>query len=180
MLFRSLKDVNQKQVIKLEDNQTSVPLQASWMGTYNWQQDNSKSKTVNVAPVVTTKYVVQDDQKCLQDEFTVKVSPSFTMKDFNLTVTKDGMAVDFLTTRERGIVSYEIEQQNSNGIFKSVAKINSKAVNQISDKSLVYRHLDNVPETPTTINYRIKITDNEGVTRYSEVKSIVPVLKISD
>ena len=178
--FTILKDVNKKQVIKFEDNQTSIPLQASWMGTYNWQQDNSKTKTVSVAPVVTTKYLVQDDQKCLQDEFTVRVSPSFTMKDFNLTVTKNGMAVDFLTTRERGIVSYEIEQQNSSGIFKSVVKINSKATNQVSDKPLVYRHLDNVPENPAIINYRIKITDNEGVTKYSEVKSILPVLKISD
>ena len=150
------------------------------MGTYNWQQDNSKNKTVSVSPVVTTKYVVQDDQKCLQDEFTVRVSPSFTMKDFNLTVTKSGMSVDFLTTRERGIVSYEIEQQNSSGIFKSVAKIDSKAINQISDKPLIYRHLDSIPESSSSVNYRIKITDNEGVAKYSEVKSIVPVLKISD
>ena len=90
------------------------------------------------------------------------------------------MSVDFLTTRERGIVSYEIEQQNSSGIFKSVAKINSKAINQISDKPLVYRYLDYIPENDSSVNYRIKITDNEGVTKYSEVKSIVPVLKISD
>ena len=178
--FTMMKSVNQKQVLTLDANQNSITLQASWKGDFNWQHDNSKNQTITVSPAVTTKYVVQDDQKCLQDEFTVKVSPSFTMKDFNLTVTKNGMAVDFLTTRERGIVSYEIEQQNSSGIFKGVTKINSKAINQISDKPLVYRHLDNVPETSTTINYRIKITDNEGVIKYSEVKSIVPVLKISD
>ncbi|MDZ7898867.1 MAG: metallophosphoesterase family protein [Arcicella sp.] len=178
--FTILKDVNQKQVIKLEDNQNSVPLQASWTGNYNWQHDKSKNKNVTVSPVVTTKYVVQDDQKCLQDEFTVRVSSAYNLKDFNLTVTKNGLAVDFLTTRERGIAHYEIEQQNGSGIFKSVAKIDSKALNQISDKPLIYRYLDSILENTSSINYRIKITDNEGLIRYSEVKTIEPILKISD
>jgi acid phosphatase type 7 len=178
--FTILKDVNQKQIIKLEDLQNNVPLQASWTGNYTWQHDKSKSKSVTVSPVVTTKYIVQDEQKCLQDEFTVRVSSAYNLKDFNLTVTKSGMAVDFLTTRERGISYYEIEQQSSNGIFKSVAKIDSKALNQISDKPLIYRHLDNIPENSSSVNYRIKITDNEGLVKYSEVKTIIPVLKISD
>ena len=178
--FTILKDVNQKQVIKMGDTQNIVPLQASWMGNYNWQHDNSKNKAASVAPVVTTTYVVQDDQKCLQDEFTIKVSSAYNLKDFNLTVTKGGMAVDFLTTRERGISYYEIEQQNNSGVFKSITKINSKAINQVSDKPLIYRHLDNIPENSTAVKYRIKIIDNEGIIKYSEVKSIVPVLKISD
>jgi acid phosphatase type 7 len=178
--FTILKDVNQKQVIKLEENQNSVPLQASWSGTYNWQHDKSKRKNVTVSPVVTTKYIVQDDQKCLQDEFTIKVSSSYNLKDFNLTVTKNGMAVDWLTTRERGISHYEIEQQNSSGTFVSIRKIDSKAIGQISDKSIIYRHLDDIPERTSPIKYRIKITDNEGLVKYSEVKTIEPVLKITD
>jgi acid phosphatase type 7 len=178
--FTILKDVNQKQVIKLEDNQNSVPLQASWSGTYNWQHDKSKSKNATVSPVVTTRYVVQDDQKCLQDEFTIRVSSAYNLKDFNLTVIKSGIAVDFLTIRERGIAHYEIEQQLNNGTFKSISKIDSKAVNQVSDKPLVYRFTDSIPNEINTINYRIKVTDNEGLVKYSDVKSIVPVLKISD
>jgi acid phosphatase type 7 len=178
--FTILKDVNQKQVIKLEDTQNNVPLQASWNGNYNWQHDKSTNKRVTVSPVVTTKYVVQDDQKCLQDEFTVKVSSAYNLKDFNLTVTKNGMAVEWLTTRERGISYYEIEQQLNNGTFRSVTKIDSKALKQISDKPLIYRYLDNISETASSVNYRIKITDNEGLVKYSDVKTIVPILKIAD
>jgi acid phosphatase type 7 len=178
--FTILKDVNKKQVIKLEDNQNSVSLQASWSGTYNWKHDKSNKRNVNVSPAVTTQYVVQDDQICLQDEFTVKVNSSYNLKDFNLNVTKNGMAVDWLTTRERGISYYEIEQQNSSGTFISIRKIDSKAIGQISDKSIIYRHLDDIPKRTAPIKYRIKITDNEGLVKYSEVKTIEPVLKISD
>ena len=178
--FTILKDVNQKQVIKLEANQNSVPLQASWMGNYNWQHDNSKNQLVKVSPTVTTKYVVQDNQKCLQDEFTVKVTSAYALKDFNLTATKSGMAVDWLTVRERGIESFEIQRQRQGSDFESVKKINSKANGQISDKSIVYRYLDHILESNETVNYRIKVTDNEGISYYSDVKSTSTILKIAD
>ena len=178
--FTILKDVNQKQILKLEANQTSIPLQASWMGGFNWQHDNSKSKTVQVFPVVTTKYVVQDDQKCLQDEFTVKVASAYSLKDFNLTATRSGMIVDWLTIQERGVISFEIERQRQRGEFKSVVTINSKATAQFSDKSLSYRYIDNIVESNETVNYRIKVTDNEGLSYYSNIKSVSTVLEVAD
>ncbi len=178
--FTILKDVNQKQVIKLEANQNSVPLQASWMGNYNWQHDNSKNQSVKVSPTVTTKYVVQDNQKCLQDEFTVKVTSGYSLKDFNLTATKSGMAIDWLTVQERGIVSFEIERQRQGLGFESIKKINSKAKEQFSDQTLSYRYLDQILENNEMVNYRIKVTDNEGLNYYSDVKSTSTVLKIAD
>ena len=178
--FTILKDVNQKQVLKLEANQNTIPLQASWMGSFNWKHDNSKGKSIQVAPIVTTKYIVQDDQKCLQDEFTVKVSSAYSLKDFNLTATRSGMAVDWLTVREKGIVNFEIERQRQGGEFKTVVKLNSKANEQISEKVLSYRYLDNIQEGNEIVNYRIKITDNEGLSYYSDVKSVSTVLKIAD
>jgi acid phosphatase type 7 len=178
--FSILKDVNQRQSLKLEANQTTVPLQASWTGNFNWQHDNSKNQSVQVSPTVTTKYVVQDDQKCLQDEFTVKVPSVYSLKDFNLTATKSGMAVDWLTVQERGIISFEIERQRQAGEFKSIIKLTSKAKGQFSDKSLSYRYLDHILESNEIVNYRIKVTDNEGLSYYSNVKSVSTVLKISD
>ncbi len=178
--FTILKDVNQKQVIKLEANQNSIPLKASWDGNFNWQHDNSKSKSIQVSPVVTTKYVVQDDQKCLQDEFTVRVTSGYSLKDFNLTATKSGMAVDWLTIQERGISSFEIERQRQGLDFKSIAKLNSKANGQFSDKSIVYRYLDQISEGNETVNYRIKVTDNEGLSYYSDTKSVSTILKTVD
>ena len=178
--FTILKDVNQKQVLKLEANQNSIPLQASWLGNYTWQHDNSKNQSVKVAPIVTTKYTVQDNQKCLQDEFTVKVGSVYSLKDFNLTATKSGMAVDWLTVQERGIVSFEIERQRQGLDFKSVVKINSKAKGQLSDKALLYRYLDHILESSEIVNYRIKITDNEGLSYYSDVKSTSTVLNVAD
>ncbi len=178
--FTILKDVNQKQILKLEANQNTIPLQASWKGTYNWEQDNSKNQSVNVSPKVTTKYIVQDDQKCLQDEFTVKVASAYSLKDFNLTVTKSGMSIDWLTVQERGIVGFEIERQRQGSDFKSVVKINSKAKGQFSDKAISYRYLDHILENEETVNYRIKVTDNEGLIYYSNVKSVSTLLKVAD
>ena len=178
--FTILKDVNQKQVLKLEANQNSIPLQASWIGNFNWQHDNSKNKSIQVSPIVTTKYVVQDNQNCLQDEFTVKVASAYSLKDFNLTATKSGMAVDWLTIQERGIVSFEIERQRQNLDFKSVVRINTKAKGQLSEKVLSYRYLDQIIESNENVNYRIKVTDNEGLSYYSNVKSTNTVLKIAD
>jgi acid phosphatase type 7 len=178
--FTILKDVNQKQVLKLEANQNTIPLQASWKGSFNWQHDNSKNKTVQVSPIISTKYIVQDDQKCLQDEFTVKVASAYSLKDFNLTVTKSGMAIDWLTVQERGIVSFEIERQRQGSEFKSIIKINSKAKGQFSDKSLSYRYLDHILESNESVSYRIKVIDNEGLIYYSPVKSVSTTLKVAD
>ncbi len=178
--FSIFKDVNKKTELKLEANQQSVILPASWAGTYNWQHDNSKNEAVSVSPIVTTKYIVQDDQKCLQDEFTVKVASTYTLKDFNLTVTKSGMAIDWLTTQERGIVQFEIERQNKGGNFKTIAVISTKAKNQFSDKNLFYRYLDMVNDADQSVNYRIKTTDNEGISYYSNIQSVNTTLKITD
>ena len=178
--FTILKDVNQKRVLKLEENQSTIPLQASWMGNFNWQHDNSKSKSVQVSPVVTTKYIVQDDQKCLQDEFTIKVPSVYSLKDFNLTVTKSGMAIDWLTVQERGITSFEIEKQRQNLEFKSIVRIDSKAKAQFSDRVISYRYLDQILGSNETVKYRIKVTDNEGLSYYSNVKSVSTVLEIAD
>lgn len=178
--FSIFKDVNKKTELKLEANQKSLLLNASWAGTYNWQHNNSKIEAVYVAPSVTTKYIVQDDQKCLQDEFTVKVATTYALKDFNLTVTKSGLAIDWLTTQERGIVQFTIERQSQNGEFKAVAVIPTKANNQFSDKNLFYRHLDYVKSEEQSVNYRIKTTDNEGVSYYSNIKSVNTILNITD
>ena len=178
--FTILKDVNQKQVLMLEANQSSIPLQASWLGNYAWQHDNSKNKAVQVSPTVTTKYIVQDDKKCLQDEFTVKVASLYSLKDFNLTATKSGMSIDWLTIQERGIVKYDIERQRKGSEFISVANIKSKANGQFSDKVLSYRYLDHIVDSNENVNYRIKVTDNEGLIYYSNVKSVDTILKIAD
>lgn len=178
--FTILKDVNQKQVFTLETNQNSMLLKASWKGNYNWQHNNSKNQLVNVTPSVTTKYIVQDEQNCLQDEFTIKVSSTYSLKDFNLTSTKSGMSIDWLTVQERGIVSFEIERQRQGKDFKSVAKLNSKANGQSSDKVLSYRYLDHIIEGNEIVNYRIKISDNEGISYYSTIKSVSTTLKVAD
>jgi acid phosphatase type 7 len=178
--FTIFKDVNQKKTLKLEANQTSIPLQASWTGTYDWKHDNSKVQAVNISPKVTTKYIVQDNQKCLQDEFTVKVATTYSLKDFNLTSTKSGMSIDWLTIQERGIVSFDIERQRQEGDFKTVVRLNSKANGQFSDKALSYRYLDHIHENNEMVNYRIKVTDNEGVSYFSNVKSVNTTLKIAD
>ena len=178
--FTILKDVNQKRILRLEASQNTIPLEASWTGNFNWQHDNSKSKSVQVSPIVTTKYIVQDDKKCLQDEFTVKVASAFTLKDFNLTTTKSGISIDWLTVKEKGIVYFEIERQRQRGEFKNITKINSKAIEQSSNVSISYRHIDNIVNSNEIVNYRIKVTDNEGLSYYTDIKSVSTVLEFAD
>jgi acid phosphatase type 7 len=178
--FTMMKNVNQKQTLKLEANQKSIPLTASWKGSFNWLHDNSKTETVMVTPKVTTKYVVQDDQKCLQDEITVKVPSGYIIQDFNSTSTKSGLVIDWITAQENGITFFEIERQRQGGEYQSVVKINSKAKNQFSEKALSYRYLDQIHENNENVNYRIKITDNEGVSYYSNTKKVNTSLKIMD
>ncbi len=178
--FTMMKNVNQKQTLKLDANQSSIPLTASWKGNFNWQHDNSKKETVVVSPKVTTKYIVQDNQKCLQDEYIVKVVTGYAIQDFNSTSTKSGMLIDWITTQERGIISFEVERQRQGGLYQSIAKLSSKAKNQFSEKAITYRYLDQIHETSENVNYRIKITDNEGVSYYSDNKMANTALKVTD
>ena len=97
-----------------------------------------------------------------------------------LVVTTSGMAIDWLTVQERGITSFEIEKQRQNLEFKSIIRIDSKAKAQFSDRVISYRYLDQILESSETVNYRIKVIDNEGLSYYSDTKSTSTILKIAD
>ena len=71
--FTMLKDVNRKSIIRIRKGQTAT-LKASWIGEYNWQGINAKTRSIEVKPVIgVTTYTVKDPYGCIQDTFEVQV-----------------------------------------------------------------------------------------------------------
>jgi hypothetical protein len=65
--------VNRKSIIKIKKGQTAT-LKASWVGEYNWQGTNGKTRSVEVKPSAgITTYTVHDPNACIQDVFEVQV-----------------------------------------------------------------------------------------------------------
>jgi hypothetical protein len=71
--FTLVKNVNKTSKLSIAPGQKCT-LTASWEGTYKWNNESAVLKTLEVAPVATTTYVVQDKQGCLKDTFIVEVN----------------------------------------------------------------------------------------------------------
>src|SRR6188508_956154 len=71
--FTMMKDVNSRSVIKIRKGEKAT-LKASWIGDYNWQGMNTKTRSIEVKPAAgTTTYTVNDPNGCIQDVFEVQV-----------------------------------------------------------------------------------------------------------
>lgn len=72
--FTMMKNVSNKMVINAKKGE-QVTLTASYVGEYNWNGLNKKTRSVEVKPVAAvTTYVVNDPQNCIRQEFEVRVS----------------------------------------------------------------------------------------------------------
>ena len=71
--FTLMKDVNKRSVINIKRGQ-SVTLKASYVGAYNWNGLNMKTRSIEVKPPAgVTTYTVTDPYSCLKDVFEVHV-----------------------------------------------------------------------------------------------------------
>lgn len=70
--FTMMKDVNKKSVIKLKKGQSTI-LTASYVGNYEWN-NKQKTKSIKVAPLVTSTFTVRDKFNCIRDSFEIVVS----------------------------------------------------------------------------------------------------------
>jgi hypothetical protein len=71
--FTMMKNVNSRSVIKIRKGEKAT-LKASWIGDYNWQGMNTKTRSIEVKPAAgTTTYTVNDPHGCIHDTFEVQV-----------------------------------------------------------------------------------------------------------
>ncbi|WP_255035553.1 metallophosphoesterase family protein [Lacihabitans soyangensis] len=74
--FTIMKDVNKNSEIEIAPNQSSVNLQASWIGDYIWNNPAGNTKTIQINPIIGQQYFVEDSRQCLRDTFLIKVNPN--------------------------------------------------------------------------------------------------------
>jgi acid phosphatase type 7 len=71
--FTIFKNVNRNISINALLNQ-SVVISASWPGTYNWEFNQSTSKTQTITVLNTSQYIVRDSLNCLADTFNILIT----------------------------------------------------------------------------------------------------------
>jgi hypothetical protein len=180
--FTIFKDINQKSVVKAEGSQKTAYLKPSWKGSHIWKNENIKVDSLLINVLIPGKYIVQDAQQCLQDEFIVNVPSSFSINDFNVLPTKNGMLIEWIMNKEIGISSFEIEKKSADGTFFTVATIEAKNLNAtLTQQFPTYRHYDSsVSENSIGVSYRLKIIDFENKVNYSKVQSAKNILNSVD
>lgn len=72
--FTIMKGVNKTKTVSTTSG-SSVTLTASWLGNYNWS-NGATTRSITVAPVSDQTFSVTDNNKCLRDEFDIKLSAS--------------------------------------------------------------------------------------------------------
>ncbi len=68
--FTLMKDANFRKTYTINAGD-SVELTAGFNGTYSWTNSTATTKTIKVAPMDTTLYVVRDNNNCVADSFQV-------------------------------------------------------------------------------------------------------------
>lgn len=89
---------------------------------------------------------------------------------FTATRTATAVQLKWETATEFNNNGFTIER-NNNGNWESVAFLSSQAANGNSDSKLTYQYTDNNNNKGVT-QYRIKQTDYDGQSKYSEVRAI--------
>jgi len=70
--FTIMKGVNKIKTVSVT-NGSSVTLTASWVGDYKWS-NGATTRSITVVPGSDQTYTVTDNNKCLHDEFDIKVA----------------------------------------------------------------------------------------------------------
>jgi hypothetical protein len=81
--FTIFKNLNLKPTTNLTiDYGKTTDLTASWIGQYNWS-NNQTSASISVNPTLSTSYLVTDPQKCFNEKYNVTVSAPLGTTEYN-------------------------------------------------------------------------------------------------
>ncbi len=172
--FTIFKDVNKSQNINAGINEPIV-LTASWRGNYYWPNNGgatTQSVTINNPVTGNFDYTVTDGAtgSCIQDAFHVTVSTPIPviLTDFNATINKEEVWLNWTTSQEQQNNYFSIEKSIDGIHFNFLEKI-SGSRNSTTNKH--YKLVDPAPMLGYNY-YRLSQTNMDGHTQFFETKSV--------
>lgn len=170
--FTMMKDVNRNTTYSTTVG-TPVTLQASYIGSYLWT-DNQTTASITVTPAVegTTTYIVKDDKNCVADTFKVVASRTLplTWKTVKAWFDKTNASnkLQWETINEMNVAAFDIERSEDalHFIYLATVKASEHA------KAYTYQFTDTkISSAVKKYYYRIKQRDADGKFSYSPVVS---------
>jgi acid phosphatase type 7 len=120
--FTMMKDVNKKQTITQATNLSNITLNASWIGSYGWQNPNFTTRSLIVSPINNTQYIVKDGKECLADTFLIQITNPNCQPAWNLT---DAIASNSLLKYQAG------QSISANNLINNGANVNYDAAHSV-------------------------------------------------
>ncbi|HRQ49919.1 MAG TPA: metallophosphoesterase family protein [Agriterribacter sp.] len=155
--FTMMKNVNRNTTHNI-DVGTPVTLQASYIGSYLWT-NNQTTPAITVTPAAegTETYMVKDDQDCVADTFKVVASSvlPLTWKTVKAWYDKAEAANQLLweTMHETNVESFDIERSVNEANFAYIASVEAAGNNGVNTYTFTDKQIsDNIKK----YYYRIK------------------------
>lgn len=170
--FTIMKDVNKTSTFNISQGQ-SINLTASWpgAGSYAWNTAQS-GRSINVTPPLgSTVYTVTDQYGCLSDQFTVNANAALpvTFAGYDVVLQKGLVNIRWTTKTESGSKVFTVERSVDGVDFRSLLTVPGAGTSTSERKYLL---TDKQPLKGASY-YRLSQQDQNGNTRYFDVKKIV-------
>lgn len=166
---------------------SSLNIQSSWKGTYNWYAggttspnlSTSRSFTVPTGVAGVYRYVVKDfsNNTCLRDSFEVVVNGALpvTLSSFNATLNNSKVVIEWKTSLELNNKHFTLEKSTDGTNFEFFQQVNSAGN---SNDPHNYSAIDHTPADGINY-YRLSQTDIDGKKIYHGIRSVKYKSKLS-
>lgn len=168
--FTMMKNVNRNTTYNTKVG-TPVTLQASYIGSYLWTDDQATS-SITVTPAVegTETYIVKDDKDCVADTFRVVASIALPLTWKSVKAwydkTEASNKLQWETMHEVNVEVFDIERSINGENFERIAAVTAFGNNKVHS----YTYTDKqISATVKKYYYRIKQRDKDGRYTYSSV-----------
>lgn len=165
-----MKNVNRNTTYNTQVG-TPVTLQASYIGSYLWTDDQTTS-SITVTPAVegTETYIVKDDKDCVADTFRVVASLALPLTWKSVKAwydkTEASNKLQWETMHEVNVEAFDIERSVNGENFARIAAVTASGNNEVHS----YTYTDKqISATVKKYYYRIKQRDKDGRYTYSSV-----------
>jgi acid phosphatase type 7 len=177
--FTIMKGVNKKTVISSVVN-TTVNMNASWLGGYNWYTvpatTTSTARMLSVTPSSTGTYTyyvndsLSPDITCIADTFQLQITSTLavTINKYNVALKNNKVLVQWTTQQEVNSDYFTIERSADGLNYEMVMVISGKGN---SDTPTDYEFVDNNPLEGTSY-YRLVATDKNGDAKIAGVRAV--------
>lgn len=153
---------------------TPVTLQASYIGSYLWS-DNQTTSSITVTPSAegTETYIVKDDKDCLADTFKVIASRVLPLSWKTVKAWYDkanaSNILKWETLNEINTDAFDIERSDNASYFVHIATIKASGMAEAQSYSYTDRQIS---AGIKKYYYRIKQRDKDGKFSYSPIVSV--------